>query len=118
MVLKKILCSCKKATYLIEKRQLENITLMESCGLELHLKGCAMCKTYMRQSILINGWIRKVFVINESDLLLEAEFKEEMQQRINALIDKKISRHFFNPNSSEYLKGTRKPKRKKPACLS
>jgi hypothetical protein len=99
--LKKILFNCKRATYLIEKRQLENITLMETCGVELHLKGCSMCKTYMKQSVLINDWIRKVFVINDSDLRLEDKFKKELQDRINALLDKKIPGRFVSPNSSE-----------------
>ena len=96
--LKKTFYNCKKATYLIEKRQLDEITSAESCDLELHLKCCTMCKTYMKQSALINYWISKVFVIKDSDLRLDDEFKKKLQECIDAALDKKKPRRFFNPN--------------------
>lgn len=118
MELKKILLNCKKATYLIEKRQLENITPMETCDLEIHLKCCSMCETYMNQSVLINDWIRKVFVINYSDLRLEDKFKKELQDRIDAFLDKKIPGRCVNPNSSEGPKLERNPNRKNRHALN
>lgn len=108
--LKKILYNCKRATYLIEKRQLENITQTENYELELHLNGCFLCEVYMKQSILINDWISKVFRIKVNDLRLGSEVKKKMQKRIDAILDMKKSGRYFNLNSSADL--TCKPKAK------
>lgn len=98
--LKKILHNCKKATYLIERRQLEKITPEETWELELHLGGCPICETYRRQSILINDWIAKVLQINDSNQQLGARFKKRLQELLNAQIAKKGTRYFSIQNSS------------------
>lgn len=100
MEVKKILHNCKKATYLIEKRQLESITPTDNWQLELHLSGCFGCQTYMRQSVLINDWISKVFRITDSDRRLESKFKKKLQKRIDAVLDKKKTGNFYYSRSS------------------
>ena len=57
----KTLIGCQKATYLIERQQLEDIVPAQASWLELHLGGCAICETYMEQSILINKCLKCKF---------------------------------------------------------
>lgn len=85
----KILNDCKKATFLIEKKQSEKITPQEEMELRLHLKGCEMCRTFMKQSVLINQFTSKLFGSAYTELRLEDEFKEQLQKRIDKKMDKK-----------------------------
>ena len=82
--LKKIVYNCKKATFLIEKQQVGKITVREKLELKLHLTGCAICVTYMRQSAVINQMARKLMNNGGSSTLkLDEGFKEQLQKRIN-----------------------------------
>ncbi|MEO6685030.1 MAG: hypothetical protein ABIN24_03660 [Dyadobacter sp.] len=90
--LKMTTCNCKKATFLIEKRQLETITIEEEFELVLHLKGCETCAIFMKQSSLINQFIKKLFLASRSELKLEEWFKKELQKRLDERLDKSIRR--------------------------
>ncbi|MEO6685575.1 MAG: hypothetical protein ABIN24_06405 [Dyadobacter sp.] len=79
--------NCKKATFLIEKRQTGKITLKESLELEFHLKGCEMCNTFMKQSVLINQFVKKSSHPGKSELKLDDGFKEQLQKQIDAKLD-------------------------------
>ncbi|ETZ24089.1 hypothetical protein [Pedobacter sp. V48] len=87
--LRKIQYNCRKATYLIEKQQIGRITLREKLELKIHLAGCSICKTFQRQSIVINHLVRNLFQSTErADVRLDDEFKRNLQQRINQNLDK------------------------------
>jgi len=81
--LKEIAYNCRKATFLIEKQEIGNITLREKMELKLHLAGCSICVTFMRQSVVINQMARKLFNPDSSELKLDEGFKEQLQGRIN-----------------------------------
>lgn len=88
--LKKILYNCKKATYLIEKQQIGHITLGQKIELKIHLTACSICKTFQRQSILINHMVKNIFNSeNQPELKLDDKFKNHLQKRIDEIIDKK-----------------------------
>lgn len=88
--LKKILYNCRKATYLIEKQQIGRITLREKMELKIHLTGCSICKTFQRQSILINHMVKNLFKTDhQTELKLDDKFKSHLQKRIDEIIEKK-----------------------------
>ena len=87
--LKQIQNNCKKATYLIEKKQIGKITLWEKIQLRIHLAGCSVCKIFQRQSILINRLAKDFFTRSSSPgPTLDESFKKDLQERIDAEIKK------------------------------
>jgi hypothetical protein len=87
--IKKIAYNCRKATLLIEKQQITSITLREKLELKIHLAGCSICKTFMLQSVAINKMVHDLFHSpNRTDLKLDEQFKEELQEVINERINK------------------------------
>jgi hypothetical protein len=86
--LKKIAYNCKKATFLIEKQQFGNITVREQMELKIHLAGCSICVTFLKQSALIDQMAQKLFSSNYGGLKLDNAFKEHLQNRINSRLDK------------------------------
>jgi hypothetical protein len=85
--LKRIAYNCRKATFLIEKQQIGKITLREKLELRLHLTGCAICVTFMRQSALINQMAKKLVNGDSNALKLDEGFKEQLQKQINNHLD-------------------------------
>ncbi|MEO8405417.1 MAG: hypothetical protein ABI480_12505 [Chitinophagaceae bacterium] len=80
---KKIIYNCKKATLLIEKKQMTPLTLGEKMELKLHLAGCSVCRTFERQSILINNHIKSLFQsAPKSESKLNDQFKSDLQNKI------------------------------------
>jgi predicted anti-sigma-YlaC factor YlaD len=45
-----LMLSCKRATELIEKKQVVGLTVVESVRLKMHLSMCSACKSYENQS--------------------------------------------------------------------
>lgn len=79
----KIAYNCRKATFLIEKRQIGKITLKEKLELKIHLAGCAVCRLFQQQSMLINRMVSNHFNHTEKEgLLLDEDFKKSLQQKI------------------------------------
>jgi hypothetical protein len=81
--LKKIAYDCRKATLLIEKRQLGSLTLHERAELAIHLAGCSVCRLYQQQSAAINVMIKNLFSAGDTQRGLDSDFKESLQHRIN-----------------------------------
>ncbi|KEQ29012.1 hypothetical protein [Pedobacter antarcticus] len=83
--------NCKKATFLIEKRQTGNITLKETLELEFHLKGCEMCNIFMKQSLIINQFVKKLFNPRGIELKLDDQFKEQLQKQVDTKLDQSLN---------------------------
>ena len=87
--LKKIAYNCRKATLLIEKKQVGRITIRERVELKKHLAGCSMCRIFEQQSKVINKWVHDLFHQSKLDeFKLDDEFKTKMQDRIDEKLDK------------------------------
>jgi hypothetical protein len=84
----KIAYNCRKATFLIEKQQISRITLREKIELKIHLAGCSICKIFQQQSILINKMMGKHFADQHADIVLDEDFKDQLQQKINKQLNK------------------------------
>jgi hypothetical protein len=89
--LKKIAYNCRKATYLIEKKQLEDITMREKLELKIHLAGCSVCRIFEKQSILINRMVKELTGWNHAkEIHLDEDYKQHLQEIIeDKLNDKK-----------------------------
>jgi hypothetical protein len=85
----KIAFNCRKATYLIEKKQLTEITMREKIELKIHLAGCSICKTFEKQSLVINQMVRNLFNANVVDAKLDDEFKKELKEQIESRLNDK-----------------------------
>lgn len=87
--LHKIIYNCKQATFLIEKKQIHSLTVREWLELKIHLAGCSVCRTFQRQSRLINRWVQEIFrAAQHRERHLDDSFKEELQERIDEALRK------------------------------
>ncbi|WP_121812648.1 hypothetical protein [Mucilaginibacter kameinonensis] len=87
--LTKIAYNCKKATYLIEKQDIGEITLREKLELKIHLAGCRVCRVFQQQSAAINRMIRNMLhrPVDEN-IKLDDKFKNQLQHLIDEQLDK------------------------------
>lgn len=76
--------TCKKATFLIEKKQIGNISVREKLELRIHLVGCSGCRNFEQQSILINKLVYALFHKPQvtMDIKLDEVFKTKIQDQI------------------------------------
>lgn len=80
-----LLLSCKKATFLIEKRELSSLSFKEKIQLKLHTSMCEACRIYEKQSKTIDEalsqWIKaaaekKEFLSKEAKEKIISELKK------------------------------------------
>jgi hypothetical protein len=87
--LKKIIHNCKKATFLIDKKEMGSITLLEHIELRIHLVGCSFCRIYGKQSQAINLMVRELFrSAMRPGTKLDETFKNELQEKIEEELNK------------------------------
>ena len=88
--LRKIAYNCKKATFLIEKKQISRLTTREKLELEIHLAGCSVCRIFEQQSYNINRIVKELFHgFKNSKVKLDNDFKTDLQDRIERKLNKK-----------------------------
>lgn len=81
----KIAYNCKKATFYIEKKQISSISLREKIELRIHLAGCSICRTYEKQSSVINKLVKELFLSSQHQpFKLDEDFKTKLKARINS----------------------------------
>lgn len=87
--LKRIIYNCKKATLLIEKRDMDRLTFKEAFELRVHLIGCSFCRIYKKQSVVINQMVQQLFHdSSHGGAKLDDAFKKELQGRIEDELNK------------------------------
>lgn len=78
--------SCKKATELIEKKDLAGLDPIQNMQLSLHLMMCKACKDYEKQSLfldeIISMQMKKNSRLHEKDNQLDEEFKKKICEMI------------------------------------
>jgi len=75
--------SCKKATTLIEKEQVDTLSLKERINLRIHTSMCKACRSYEKQSVILNQAIGKWFgKQSPSKEALSDEVKERIKRNI------------------------------------
>jgi hypothetical protein len=87
--LKKITHNCKKATFLIEKKLIGRLSLIEQLELRIHLFGCSVCRVYQKQTGKINEMVCQLFnnAVNK-ETKLDDGFKKDLQDRIEEELNK------------------------------
>lgn len=86
--IRKIAYNCKKATFLIEKRQLEKITIREELELKIHLAGCSVCRIFQQQSLMINQMVKSWINSSPQEKKLDENYKNQLQNIIQNRIKK------------------------------
>lgn len=87
--LRRIQNDCRKATFLIEKKQLSSLTLREKWELRIHLAGCSICRIFEQQSKMINAMVHGLFHSSKQSMTrLDDEYREQLQHRIDKEMDK------------------------------
>ena len=87
--LKKIAYNCKKATFLIEKKQIDSITIREKLELKIHLAGCSVCRIFEQQSIVINRMVKELLHSSKlGEFRLDDGYKKDLQERIEEKLNK------------------------------
>jgi hypothetical protein len=86
--LERIAYNCRQATFLIEKKQGEELTNREKLELKVHLAGCYICRVYEDQSIMISALVRNLLKPDATaEIRLDDDYKNELKQRINNKIN-------------------------------
>ncbi len=87
--LKRVIHNCKKATFLIDKKQMGSISFREHIELRIHLLGCSFCRIYGKQSKAINQMVRELFQSSKKPgARLDDDFKKELQDKIEEELNK------------------------------
>jgi hypothetical protein len=81
--LEKIAYNCRKATLLIEKQQVNRLTVGERMELKMHLAGCSVCRVFQQQSLAINKMFRELCNRRANHSKLDNKFKQSLQEQIN-----------------------------------
>lgn len=76
--------SCKKATYYIEKEQVQKLSYFESIQMSWHLRICIKCASYKVQSHFVEHLLKKnnIDLKNISNLRLSDSRKERLKKEI------------------------------------
>ncbi|KXX72205.1 hypothetical protein [Flammeovirga sp. SJP92] len=78
-----MLISCKKATELIEKKDIFGLTKKEKFSLDVHVFLCAKCKKYQRLSEELDHTLRHFFEAKtDEELKLSDEKKGEIKDAL------------------------------------
>ncbi len=78
-----ILLSCRKATELVEKKQIAGLSCKEKLQLGLHKAMCGACKNYEKQSLYIDVLLKKRGHHNRK----QATHTNNLQQRIKKTLN-------------------------------
>lgn len=88
--IKQIAYNCRKATFLIEKKQVGKITLREKLELKIHLAGCSVCRIFEEQSKTINQMVKNIFNNQQHEEPgLDENFKKILNERIKQKLNEK-----------------------------
>ncbi len=86
---KNIISNCEKVTLLIEKKQSGPLSLMDNLYMKIHLANCEVCRTYQKQSAVINYMADQILKDTPITLKLDEDFKHNMKFKIDEINDKK-----------------------------
>jgi len=84
---KRLMISCEKATFLMEKKKLIRLSWMERIQLRLHKSMCTACRMYGKQSRVLDHLLKKYFQDTESSSSDQQEISS-LQKRILSGTDK------------------------------
>ena len=86
-----VMLSCDKATFLLTKKEIGNITFIEVLKLKIHLLSCKYCHRFAQQSTFITKQIHSLSIIDPNNLKLKLTDEQKicMQHNIDNQLSKK-----------------------------
>lgn len=87
--LKKVQHDCRKATFLLEKKQFGKISLREKIELRIHLAGCSVCRIFSQQTGMISRMVTELLRQSPPPAEMNASDKIKLQQLIEKELEKK-----------------------------
>ncbi|MEA1786739.1 hypothetical protein U1E44_11595 [Arenibacter sp. GZD96] len=81
-IMNMLFLSCKQATALVEKKQVTTLSLLERIQLKMHIWMCSACRSYEKQSLLMNSLMQRMVSRSKEELnhMDEAAKKKVLQQ--------------------------------------
>ncbi len=83
--MKRIILSCKKATFLISLKEEQKLSLSQRLQLRAHLAVCSLCKLFEQQTGFISRSAKHSHENTSSSL--SEEKKNEITKKLNAFIN-------------------------------
>ncbi len=83
--MKKLILSCKQATYLISLREENKLSFRQRLQLRTHLSICSMCKLFEKQTNLIGSNAKQSH--QHIDATLDQNSKDKMKKTLKTIID-------------------------------
>ncbi|KXB96819.1 MAG: hypothetical protein AA908_10180 [Chlorobi bacterium NICIL-2] len=83
---RRLMISCDRATFLIEKQSTDSLSWIEWMQLKLHVSMCAACRAYGKQSRMIDRLLKKYFHPTQSSAPTQEEITF-LQERMLPDID-------------------------------
>lgn len=75
--------SCKKATELMSKKEVQNLSIIERAQLKIHSSMCKACSSYEKQTETINKTLSKISNIDTVEKQsLTDDFKQSIINKI------------------------------------
>lgn len=84
-IITKLVLSCLKATELIEKSKLISLKRTEKLQLKIHLKICAVCMNYKKDSAFLDDAIKKQYTLLQNHQTLTDIKKTAIIQQLKQL---------------------------------
>lgn len=78
-----IMITCKKATFLVSKKEDKKISFWQAIQLRMHLAICSFCRRFEKQSWIIGENAKHLH--DHADHLLSQEKKEQIQSTLDKL---------------------------------
>lgn len=70
--------NCKKATFLIEKKNQTGISKLERIQLRLHLGTCSVCRLYAKQSHKLDNMLGRFYTSESTEETLDKSFLDHL----------------------------------------
>ncbi len=80
-MMKFLMINCKKAAFLVLKREEEKLAWKEHLQLALHLSMCRFCRLFERQSSFISRQIKNFFPASELTSEDKAKMAKDLEQK-------------------------------------
>ncbi|MEO6231554.1 MAG: hypothetical protein ABJB11_03135 [Ferruginibacter sp.] len=85
--MKKLILSCKRATYLISLKEEGKLSFRQRMQLRTHLSICSMCKKFEKQTAFISGNAKHS--PQHADVTLDQNSKDKMKTTLKNIVDEK-----------------------------
>lgn len=87
----KISSNCRKATFLIDKKNLEGIRFIQHVELHVHLASCFICRLYLKKSKAIDKLVDDFYHTNtKPEFALDEGFKDFLERTISKELKNKL----------------------------